>query len=147
MYQIKSNSSYGTVTDQVRHYRNCSSRNLLQHKKQCYVFSSEPSRASQSQKSFHTSTPKDRVPNGCRGQEVKVSNAGNIRLTAAGICFGTEATLCVLYTRTHTRTSYEGIEKIFARSSQRDLLYRESYISCRQELPRGTPEELSYKHL
>ena len=40
MYQIHpdtSNRSYGAVTDQVRHYRNCSSRNLLWHKKQHFV--------------------------------------------------------------------------------------------------------------
>ena len=38
MYQIiTSHSRYGTVTDQVRHYRNCSSRNLFWHKKQRYV--------------------------------------------------------------------------------------------------------------
>ena len=47
MYQIQatpSNSSYGivTVTDQVRHYRKCSSRTLFWHKKQRYVYSSGP---------------------------------------------------------------------------------------------------------
>ena len=37
-----SNSSYGTVTDQIRHYRNCSRKNLFWHKKQRYVYSSGP---------------------------------------------------------------------------------------------------------
>ena len=37
-----SNSSHGTETDQVRQFRNCSSRNLFWHKKQRYVYSSGP---------------------------------------------------------------------------------------------------------
>ena len=38
--QIRSNISYGTLTNQARHGRNCSSRNLFWHKRQTYVYSS-----------------------------------------------------------------------------------------------------------
>ena len=61
-----SNSSYGTVADQVRHSRNCSSRSLFWHKKQPYVYSWGP----------HTRTYQNLIPGHLREFQRIVDSEG-----------------------------------------------------------------------